>query len=72
MTGKVSKVLITLAQIANATGAFILSADAVPFDLDAADIGLSLVWFGTIATFAVVAIRANLIPGVTTGIGNEP
>lgn len=71
MTEKLAKFLITLGQTANGIGAFITTADRVPFGLDATDVGLSLIWFGTFATIAVVAIRANLIPGVTTGVGNE-
>ena len=71
MTEKLAKWLITLAQTANGIGAFIVSADRVPFGLDASDVGLSLIWVGTFATIAVLAIRQNLIPGVTTGVGRE-
>ena len=71
MTGQLSKFLITLAQIANGIGAFITTADKVPFGLDASGVGLSLIWFGTFATICVVAIRGNWIPGIQTGIGNE-
>jgi len=71
MTSKLSKGLITLAQIANGIGAFFLSANTVPFGLDAHDAGLALVWFGTIATICVTALRGNWIPGITTGTGNE-
>lgn len=71
MTSQLSKFLITIAQIANGVGAFVLSADAVPFGLDAMSVGLAFVWTGTIATIVVTAIRGNWIPGVTTGVGNE-
>jgi len=72
MTSKLAASLVTLSSFASAVGAFILSADAVPFGFNAFDVGLSLVWAGTIANFAVVAIRRDLIPGWTTGIGTEP
>lgn len=71
MTSKIAAWLVTLAQAASAIGAFLLSADEAPFGINAYDAGISLVWFGTIATFVVVAIRRNLIPGTTTGSGNE-
>lgn len=71
MTGQLSKFLITLAQIANGVGAFFLSADTAPFGIDPSDVGLTLVWCGTIATIIVTALRGNWIPGVTTGVGNE-
>jgi hypothetical protein len=72
LTGTLSKILITLAQVANGVGAFFLSADTAPFDLNPDDIGLTLVWVGTISTIVVTAIRGNWIPGITTGVGNEP
>ena len=62
---------MTLAQAASAIGAFLLSTETAPFNINPDDAGLALVWFGTIATFVVVAIRRNLIPGTTTGSGNE-
>lgn len=72
MTGTLARFLATIAQIASGAGAFILSADAVPFGLDARDVGLACVWAGTFATIAVIAIRGNWLPGITTGIGTEP
>ena len=71
MTSKVAAYLVALSSFCSAVGAFILSADAVPFGLDAYDAGLSLVWVGTFSNFGVVAIRRDLIPGVTTGVGTE-
>ena len=72
MSSRLAGHLVTFSTFAAAVGAFILSADEVPFGLDAYDVGLSLVWAGTIANFAVVAIRRNAVPGITTGIGTEP
>lgn len=71
MSSKLAATLVAFSSFASAVGAFVLSADAVPFGLNAYDVGLSLVWAGTIANFAVVAIRRDLIPGVTTGVGTE-
>ena len=72
MTSKLAAYLVTISSFTSAVGAFILSADAIPFGLSAYDWGLSLVWVGTIANFAVVAIRRDLIPGISTGVGTEP
>jgi len=71
MTGKVAAGLVFIAQVCTGIGALILTADEVPFGLDAHDVGLSLVWASNIATVIVVAIRRNLVPGVETGIGDE-
>jgi hypothetical protein len=71
MTGNIHRVLVTIASAAAAIGAFVLSADKVPFGMDAYDIGLTLVWIGSIANIVATVIRANWIPGVTTGTGNE-
>lgn len=71
MTGALSKWLIAAAQAAGAIGTLMVTADKVPFGLDAFDVGLSLIWFGQGATIIVAAIRGNVIPGVTTGVGNE-
>ena len=72
MSSKLAGWLVTFATFAASVGAFILSADEVPFGWDAYNVGLSLVWAGAIANFAVVAIRRNAVPGITTGIGTEP
>ena len=72
MSSKLAATLVAFSSFASAVGAFILSADQVPFGFNAFDTGLSLVWAGTIANFAVVAIRRDLIPGITTGVGTEP
>lgn len=71
MTANIHRVLVTVASIATAVGAFLLGADKVPFDLDAQDIGLSLVWAGTIVNIIATALRANWVPGWTTGVGHE-
>lgn len=63
--------LVTFSTFVAAVGAFILSADEVPFGLDAYDVGLALVWAGNIANFAVVALRRNAVPGITSGVELE-
>jgi len=71
MSETVYKAVLTVSQVAAAVGAFVLSADAVPFGFDAYDVGLAMVWLGTIAGIIATVWRANWIPGITTGIGNE-
>ena len=71
LSSRVAGWLVTFSTFTAAVGAFILSADSVPFGLDAYDVGLSLVWAGNIANFAVVALRRNVVPGVTSGVGTE-
>lgn len=71
MSSQLARFLGTVGQIANGIGAFMLSADAVPFGLDAYDVGLAFVWTGSISTLIVIAIRGNWIPVITSGVGNE-
>ena len=71
MTGTIHRWTITISQIATGVGAYVIGADTVPFDWDAQNIGLSLVWIGVIGGIVSTVLRANLIPGVTTGIGHE-
>ena len=70
-TTELNKVIVTLGQIASAVGAYIVGQDQAPFNWDAFDVGLSLIWIGAIAGFISVALRANWIPGVTSGVGAE-
>ena len=63
--------LVTIGQICSGVGALILTADEVPFGLDARDVGLSLVWASNIASIIVVALRKNVIPGIQSGVGTE-
>lgn len=71
MTHTFHKILVTAASIATAIGAYIVGAETVPFDLDAQDVGLALIWSGTIVNIVATAVRANWIPGIATGIAND-
>ena len=71
MTGNVHRLITTIAGIFSGVGAFLLSADAAPFGIDAYNLGLSMVWAGTIVTIVGTTLRANWLPGVTTGVGHE-
>ena len=71
LSSRVASYLVTFSTFVAALGAYLLTADQVPFGWDAFDVGLSLVWAGNVANFAVVALRRNAIPGVTTGVGTE-
>lgn len=71
LSSKFAGWLVTAGTFAAAVGTFLISADEAPFGWDGRDVGLLLNWFGIIANFAVVAIRRNAIPGVTTGVGTE-
>lgn len=68
-SGNWHKTIVTIGSIASGIGAFLVSSDTVPFGWDAYDIGLSLIWLGTIANIVSTAIRANVVPGVTSGTG---
>lgn len=72
MTGQIHKIIVTVSSLGTGIGAFILGTDTVPFGLDAYDWGLSLIWTGTILNIVATVVRANWIPGTTTGVGNEP
>lgn len=75
MTGKLAAFLATLAYIATGvSGIFIV---AQPSSLGVSGSTLQIIggWLalgGSIFGVVVIAIRRNLIPGVTTGVGNEP
>lgn len=71
LSSQVAAWLVTLGQVCSGIGALILTADDVPFGLDPRDIGLSLVWVSNIATIVVVALRKNVVPGITSGVGTE-
>lgn len=71
MSSGLASVLVTISTFTIATGTFLMTADRAPFGWDATDAGLTLNWIGIIANFAVISIRRDLIPGVTTGVGTE-
>lgn len=72
LSSTVAAWLVVVGQICSGVGAMILTADAVPFDLDARDVGLSLVWVANIASIVVVALRKDVVPLITSGVGTEP
>lgn len=73
MTSTFHKVAVTIASIATGIGAFLIGADpdSIPFDTNPEDVGLTLIWIGTIVNIVATVIRANWLPGVTTGVGLE-
>lgn len=70
-TQTLHKALVTLSSIASLVGAYIVSADQVPFGWDAFDVGLTLIWTGGIATIVSTSLRENWLPGVNSGVGTE-
>ena len=73
LSSRVASWLVVAGQIASGIGALLLATDpsAMPFGLDAYDYGLTLVFLSNIATVIVVALRKNVVPGLTSGQGTE-
>jgi hypothetical protein len=71
LSSAVASWLVTAGQILSGVGALILATDQMPWGIDAYDVGLSLVFASNIATVIVVALRKNVVPGVTSGQGAQ-
>jgi hypothetical protein len=71
MPSAVAAWLTMIGQAAAAIGALLLATEpsAVPFGIDPFDFGLTLVFASNVATAVVVALRKNLLPGITSGSG---
>ena len=73
LSSKVAAWLITAGQIASGLGALLLatSPESMPFGFNPYDFGLALVLASNVATVIVVALRKNVVPLVTSGVGTE-
>ena len=75
MTGTWHRALVVAASIIGTVGGLVVITDPASLGISADNwkiIGGWLAFGGSIASGIVTVIRANLVPGMTTGIGNEP
>ena len=71
LSSRVAAWLITAQQILGGVGTLILTTDQMPWGIDAYDVGLALMIAAQVATIITVALRKNVVPGVTSGVGTE-
>lgn len=72
LSSKFAAWLVTLSQFAGLAGTYFLTSDNLPFGWNAYNVGLALIVAGQLATFAVTALRKNLVPLISSGTGLEP
>ena len=75
MTGKLHRALVVAASVITMAGGLIIITDPATLGISAESWKIVGGWFafgGGIASGVVTVIRANLVPGMTTGVGNEP
>ncbi len=71
LSSQVAGWLVTISTFTAGVGTFLLTANEAPWGLDAHNIGLTLSWIGVISNLAVVALRRDAVPGITSGVGTE-
>lgn len=75
MSGKWHRALVLIGGAIGTIGGIVVITDPTTLGVSAENwkiIGGWLSFLGGIATGIITLVRANAIPGMTTGIGNEP